>query len=154
MADQQNTDKECTTAPEQPLAPAPLQATINEKEQANLLADIAKGKENPTPDSKRQFGTLEILALVFDGLLVVIGVGALGIYNGQLSVMRGTLTEMQRSGGDSTQQVWRAIDNLNWMARTADQSSKATIEQMKAKVWKCGEVQTPPLLPVGHGLYR
>ena len=52
---------------------------------------------------------------------------------GQLEVMRGTLVEAQRSGEKSTEQMWQAIGNVNWMARTADQSSKETLVQMKAQ---------------------
>jgi hypothetical protein len=52
------------------------------------------------------------------------------IYNGQLTVMRGTLDEMKRSGEQSTEQVWRAIDNINWEARSMDGSVKQAQEAM------------------------
>jgi hypothetical protein len=42
--------------------------------------------------------------------------------NGQIEVMRGTLAETKRSGEQSTEQMWSAIGNINWMARTADES--------------------------------
>jgi hypothetical protein len=71
--------------------------------------------------------------IVKDSVLVILGIGALCVYNGQLSVMRGTLAEMKRSGADSTNQVWQAIANINWMARTAEQSSKDTLAQMKSQ---------------------
>jgi glucose/arabinose dehydrogenase len=44
----------------------------------------------------------------------------------QLIVMRGTLSEMKRSGEESTQQMWSAINNINWLARSADWSQKTT----------------------------
>jgi len=42
----------------------------------------------------------------------------------QFIIMDGTLKEMKRSGQQSTEQVWRAIDNINWMARSMDLSQK------------------------------
>jgi hypothetical protein len=56
--------------------------------------------------------------------LGIIGITALFIYGCQLQVMRGTLAEMKRSGEQSTAQVWSAIDNFNWMARSMDLSEK------------------------------
>ncbi len=41
---------------------------------------------------------------------------------GQLSVMKNQVDEMRRSGQASTEQVWRAIDNMNWLARTMQAS--------------------------------
>jgi hypothetical protein len=42
----------------------------------------------------------------------------------QLIVMRGTLAEMKRSGEQSTAQMWSAIGNVNWMARSMDWNQK------------------------------
>jgi hypothetical protein len=39
--------------------------------------------------------TLQILSLVFDAVLVIVGIGAVLVYRGQLNVMRGTLDEMK-----------------------------------------------------------
>jgi hypothetical protein len=47
--------------------------------------------------------------------------------------MNGTLAEARRSGEQSTKQMWQAVGNINWMARTMDQSSKDTLVQMKAQ---------------------
>ncbi len=47
----------------------------------------------------------------------------------QLVVMRGTLSEMKRSGKQSTDQMWSAISNVNWMARSADWAQKVTQKQ-------------------------
>lgn len=47
----------------------------------------------------------------------------------QLSVMSGTLAEARRSGQQSTEQVWRAIDNLNWAARSMDAAVKESKQQ-------------------------
>ena len=42
----------------------------------------------------------------------------------QWFVMRQTLGEMRSSGAAATNQLWQAIGNMNWMARTADGSLK------------------------------
>jgi hypothetical protein len=52
----------------------------------------------------------------------------------QLGVMRGTLSEMKRSGEQSTNQMWAAIDNVNWLARSADWSQKVAQQQASATV--------------------
>jgi hypothetical protein len=57
----------------------------------------------------------------------------LAAMNGQLRVMRGTLAETRQSGRQSADQMSEAVGNINWMARTTDQSSKDTLAQMKAQ---------------------
>ena len=47
----------------------------------------------------------------------------------QLIAMRGTLSEMKRSGQESSRQMWSAISNINWLARSADWSQKVTQKQ-------------------------
>src|SRR5882672_2873622 len=54
------------------------------------------------------------------GLALVVAI----IYGCQLWVMRGTLDEMKRSGKSATDQMWHAIGNINWLARTTDESLK------------------------------
>lgn len=46
--------------------------------------------------------------------------------NGQIALMQGTLEEQKRSGEQSTQQLWAAIGNLNWAARSADWQQKVS----------------------------
>ena len=43
---------------------------------------------------------------------------------GQLDTMQKTLNEMRSSGNVTTDQTWRAIDNMNWLAKTMDGSLK------------------------------
>lgn len=81
-------------------------------------------KETSMEIGKKEFRVFEIVSLGVQVILAGIGIGALCIYSGQLKVMRGTLTEMQRSGAQSTDQVWQAIGNLNWMARSSDWAQK------------------------------
>ena len=65
-------------------------------------------------------------------LAVLVGAFAVAIYGGQLAVMRGTLAEMQRSGEQSTTQMWSAIGNINWMARSMDWSQKVGKKAMES----------------------
>ena len=51
----------------------------------------------------------------------------------QWCTMKDTLSEMKTSGATATDQIWRAIGNMNWMARTADGSLRQTqlsVEQL------------------------
>lgn len=50
----------------------------------------------------------------------------------QLATMRNTLAEMKRSGEQSAEQVWSAIGNINWMARSMDLSQKSTKNAVQA----------------------
>jgi hypothetical protein len=66
--------------------------------------------------------------------LAVVGIVALCIYSGQLKVMQGTLTEMKRSGGSATWQMWEAIGNINWLAKTMDASQKQAQMALEASI--------------------
>lgn len=66
----------------------------------------------------------EITILGLTIAIVLIYRGQLSKMTDQLTVMQGTLEEAQRSGRQSTEQVWRAIDNLNWAARSMDLAQK------------------------------
>ena len=71
--------------------------------------------------------TLEIMA-------VVVGIAAVVIYGWQLWVMHQTLTEMKRSGEQSTEQAWSAVGNINWMARSMDLSQKEAQDSLQATI--------------------
>lgn len=95
--------------------------------------------------------------------LGIIGLCALFIYGCQLHVMQGQLTEMKRSGEQSTQQMWSAIGNINWEARSMDWSQKVSqrgvdgsvdaLEQ-EQRAW-VGPVQAspPPYVEGGKAVY-
>ena len=61
-----------------------------------------------------------------------VAIVAVGFNCAQWWVMRDTLTVMKTSGDVSTNQLWQAIGNMNWMARTADGSLKTTQEAFEA----------------------
>ena len=56
----------------------------------------------------------------------VIAARQLIFINRQIGIMQDTLNEQRRSGEQSTAQMWSAIGNINWMARSADWSQKVT----------------------------
>lgn len=48
----------------------------------------------------------------------------------QLIAMHSTLKTMKTSSDESSQQIWSAIGNMNWLARSADLSQKSTQESV------------------------
>lgn len=92
--------------------------------------DTQRSEANPDPNSassvRRELHWLEILNFIGQLVLAGVGVVAASIYGCQLSVMRGQLQEMKRSGEQSTDQVWKAIGNINWEARSMDWSQKVS----------------------------
>jgi hypothetical protein len=106
-------------------APPPTDSAIKQAEVSEESAKKPTCQKEPIMEiGKKEFRAFEIISLGVQVILAGIGIWALCIYGGQLKVMRGTLEEMQRSGDQSTDQVWKAIGNLNWMARSADWSQK------------------------------
>jgi len=97
------------------------------------MTNTGKGDtDNGQSETKKKLHWLEIAYFSGQIVLAVVGIWALVIYSRQLSVMRGTLAEVQRSGEQSTQQVWKAIDNINWMARSMDWAQKTTQQGVEA----------------------
>lgn len=74
----------------------------------------------------------EITILGLTIVIVLIYRGQLKKMTDQLTVMQGTLEEQKRSGQQTTDQVWRAIDNLNWAARSMDWSQKSAQSGIEA----------------------
>jgi hypothetical protein len=115
-----------------PLAPSPVEPAVEQTEITKHTASQAKSEQNPATEVRSEMKALQILSLIFDAVLVIVGIGAVLVYRGQLNVMRGTLAEMQRSGQQSTDQVWQAIGNINWMAKSMDGSTKQSQQSMEA----------------------
>lgn len=82
-------------------------------------ADTHEKKRKRKPLSCFEIWTV-ILAAV--GILVA-GATGIAIYK-QDQISSRTLDEMKKSGAQTTDQVWRAISNLNWMAQSMDYSQK------------------------------
>lgn len=75
----------------EPLSPAIKNGKIGTQPQKNPSDQEATSKE-----LAREFRWIEFSQLVVNGVLAIIGVIALCIYHGQLSVMQGQLDEMQK----------------------------------------------------------
>jgi hypothetical protein len=99
------------------------------------MADACKPDTNDVPaDTKKKLHWLEIGYFSSQIVLAVIGIWALTVYHGQLKVMRGQLDEMKRSGEQSTEQMWSAIGNMNWMARSMDSTQQQARESLQATI--------------------
>jgi hypothetical protein len=64
----------------------------------------------------------------------VIAAFQLAALNRETEIMQGTLAEMKRSGEQSTEQMWSAVGNINWMARSMDLSQQQTQKSLQATV--------------------
>jgi hypothetical protein len=85
-------------------------------------------QQDPTKELKREFHIFEKISLVINVVLALTGIGVLCIYSGQLAVMQGTLDEMRRSGQGTTDQTNSLIGNMNWLARTMQESLRQNRE--------------------------
>jgi hypothetical protein len=56
--------------------------------------------------------------------------------NGQLKVMSDALDETHRTNQATTNQMWQAVGNINWEARSMDLSQKSTKKAMEEEVAK------------------
>src|ERR1019366_2807113 len=107
------------TPPHTPPSPPAQSVTNNGMEGAiHAVEDRVKRAE------KLMIGLTGGIVLLTFGLVIV------GIL--QWSAMRGQLREMQLSGATATDQLWQAIGNMNWMAKTADGSLHQTQRALEA----------------------
>jgi hypothetical protein len=92
------------------------------------------GPGNPDNASivARELHWLEKLNIAGQMSLVVVGIIAASIYGCQLHVMQRQLDEMKRSGEQSTQQMWSAIGNINWEARSMDWNQKVAKQSIES----------------------
>jgi len=136
---------------EQPIKPPEKGSQAdNNKEKAPQgvpLASPEAEKVNPEIDTKRStpnaqtntnkrkrkpMSCFEIATTILGSVgIIVAGLTGWAIYK-QDRISAGTLEEMKRSGAQSTDQMWQAIGNVNWMARTMDQSQKKTSASLDA----------------------
>lgn len=70
--------------------------------------------------------------IICTALIMIATIAYAFIAGFQLIAMDGTLAEMKRSGEQSTQQMWSAIGNINWEARSMDWSQKVNQQSMEA----------------------
>jgi hypothetical protein len=90
---------------------------------------VRRFRESP-PHTQTNIVCTAIIMVATVAYAIVAGL-QLSAIRGQLEVMRGALSDSQRSGETTTNQIWQAVGNVNWMARTADQSSRNTYGEME-----------------------
>jgi len=112
-----------------PVMPAPAQKKDTKENQGGNGTETLQ-------NVRRELHWLEVLNFCGQIILAAVGIVGVCIYGRQLRVMQGQLDEMKRSGEQSTEQMWSAIGNINWMARSMDWSQKSTKQSMGEEVAK------------------
>lgn len=121
-------------SPQSEAVSAPPPAAVPPDKTAERSSDPSQNNKNASASLVREVRLVEVLALVVNAGLAIVGIIALCIYSGQLKVMQGTLQEMKRSGSAATDQTWQAIGNINWLARTMDASVKQSQAALQASI--------------------
>jgi hypothetical protein len=124
-----------------PLIKAYIDKAIQESQKAQDKTRSKKWKKSWRSASPITKVTSWCTAMVAICTLVacLISVLQLNRMKDQNEIMQGTLDEQKRSGEQSTDQVWKAIGNINWMARSADLSQKVTKETAEASGIQSGK---------------
>lgn len=135
------------------LSHPPINPGIKQTEVPGDSSEESKREKNTAGELAREFKTFEKLSLIINGVLALIGIGALIVYNGQLNVMRGQLEEMRRSGLSATDQMWQAIGNINWLARSMEGSMRQSRESLSATL-KQGKVALDTSIAIAHSEQR
>ncbi len=78
-------------------------------------------------------GPVAKLTAVFAGVAAVATVIYTAAAVRQLIVMSGQLSELKRSGASATDQMWHAIGNIHWMAKTMDVTQRETLAEMRSQ---------------------
>jgi hypothetical protein len=122
-----NEEDKTDTGYADPIPPAPLQEPdpIVPRPEARSAAQELEKVEKQM--SKFEKSTLRWARTA----VIMSGLAALFVCF-QWVVMKQTLKEMQTSGNTSTNQLWQAIGNMNWMARTADGALQQAQESTNA----------------------
>ncbi len=134
MNGQQASNNPSAKAPDNPRLPPLINPAVEKADVSTESTNIGATQQDPTKELKREFSVFQIASLAVQGVLAIIGIGALCIYGGQLGVMRGTLDEMKRGGVAATDQAWQAIGNINWLARTMDGSLQQAQRALDASI--------------------
>jgi len=132
-------------SPPQPpvIPPAPLQSALPANGEGK-----ASGNENKTNELAREFRIAEKWVIGTNIVLAVIGIVALGIYNGQLRVMRGQLDEIIRQYPE----LQKSAD----AAKTSADIAKNSFEMEKRRAEDSEEATCRPTgdIGVGETVYR
>jgi hypothetical protein len=111
MDDQNNSGHPANTPDENAPVPSPPQPAVPPREIPTDAEDRPKQDKSTARELAREFRWFEILSLIVNGVLAVVGIFALVIYHGQLKVMQGQLDQM-KSGSAQTDKFVAATNNL------------------------------------------
>jgi hypothetical protein len=97
----------------------------------------AENQQDTARELAREFRWVEVTSLIINGSLAVIGIIALCIYHGQLSVMSDTLTEIRNSKADTTRIITAsetqavAADKIAGAADGFSATASTAVEEFK-----------------------
>jgi hypothetical protein len=88
--------------------PIPIKTTEPQGKVSRDTDDDCEQSKNTANEMRREFRWFEVFSLIVNGILAIVGIGALVVYNGQLGVMRGTLAEMKVADKASAKSAYAA----------------------------------------------
>jgi hypothetical protein len=128
MDSQQRRDQQYGQADAHSHPSAPADSRVEQNNQSAADNQPSEDFKNTTNELVREFKWFEILSLVINGALAIIGFFALYVYNGQLTVMRGQLEQMK--GGSA--QTDRLINETHALAAAAKAQSDSAAAQARS----------------------
>lgn len=130
MPDQDDSHAPPTQTQNKPPTTAPMvQPAPQQNEVRNGCNDDADTRQEGIKELKREFRWVEVVTIVTNVILALVGVFALKAYYGQLVAMKGQLEQMQQSGIQTNQLIGlyrQQVDNLGAQLGKLDQSIAAT----------------------------
>jgi hypothetical protein len=120
-------------SPQRPVPMPPQQSQMGEASNGDSTA-----KQGVASELSREFKWVEIAQIASNVVLAIVGIIALCIYNGQLSVMKGQLKQMQ-SSGQQTDQTIVLLRQQATDTHALAEAAKAQADQAKAQTDKMAE---------------
>jgi hypothetical protein len=137
------TDREFKLPPQRPVTPsAPLQRAL--PDDGKRKADDTKNKAD---ELAREFRIAEKWVIGTNITLALIGVIALCIYYGQLSVMRGQFGEIIRQFPEIQKSAKAAQDSADWSRKTFEESARNF--RLDERAWLAPEFPRSQNMPIG-----
>jgi hypothetical protein len=148
MTNHEDTDTPTKNPDSQPSPQSPAPATPPTPPQHEVRNDSTEGthsQEDTARELAREFRWVEFAQLIVNGVLVVVGIYALCIYNGQLKVMRGQLGEVIKQFPE----IQKSANAAKSAAETANATLKSSqksfeIDQRPYLVSQIPEFFEPP----------
>jgi hypothetical protein len=106
--------------------PDPSPAALPEAPKPESAAPPQPATTQQLEEVEKKMSAFERATLTWARAAFIVACAAAAFACLQWVAMRQTLSEMKTSGDVSTNQVWQAIGNMNWLAKTADGSLHQT----------------------------